>query len=602
MIRALRELYALLDADQRRQLRALQALVIAMSLMEVVSVLSVGPFMAMVGNLHQVRGDGLLGRLYRWSGVDSVERFVLLTGGACLLALVLSTLVSMYTLWRLNMYGTLVGSELGVRLFDHYMRQPWLFHAGTNTSQLTNRIAGEVQRVTYNIINAFLLLNAKALLAIVMGVAVFAVNPAMGAMGIVLFTTAYMGLYKVARRKLARNGRNITEYQGRRFRLMAEGFGGIKDTLLLGRQRIFTRRFSEASRIYAIANGSSQVIAQLPRYAVELLAFGSVILLVIYLTLVHRGDMGIVLPMLSMYALAGFKLLPAFQQVYSSAAQIKAALPALDSIKDDLRSSLPRLASRGDELESAAMPPLVPEKESRLHSVSFRYPGANAPALRRVDLAIPARKVIGIVGSSGSGKSTAIDLLLGLTEPSDGSLLVDGVPIDAGNRRAWQNSLGFVAQSVFLSDSSIRDNIAFGLPPEEIDDAKVAFVAGLAHLDELVASLPEGLDTTVGERGVQLSGGQRQRIGIARALYNDAQVLVFDEATSALDGITERIIMDAIHDLGGSKTVVLVAHRLATVRQCDWIYMLEAGRVVDQGSYDDLVRNNSTFKAMAEHA
>lgn len=602
MMRALRELYALLTPEQRRRLLALQLLVIGMSVMEVVSVMSIGPFMAMVGNLQQIHGDGLLARAYRATGIASPTQFVLLTGAFSLVALTVSTLLSMYTLWRLSMYGTMVGAELGVRLFSHYMRQPWLFHAQTNTSQLTSRIVGEVQRVTYNIINAFMHLNAKVLMTAAMAAAVIAVNPIVAVVGLALFGGAYLGLYSFVRSKLALNGRRISESQARRFKLMAEGFGGIKDTLLLGRQGIFTRRFAEASREYSLANGSSQVIAQIPRHAVELLAFGSVILLVIYLTVAHGGDMGVVLPLLSIYALAGLKLLPAFQQVYSSATQIRAALPALDSIKEDLRCSLHEAARAGTQQDAAPSGSLVPRREVRLQAVGFRFPGAARPALREVDLTIPAMKVVGIVGSSGAGKSTAIDLLLGLIQPTEGQLLVDGVPVGPDNLRAWQNGVGFVAQSIFLADASIRENIAFGLPPEDIDDAKVEQVARMARLDELLATLPRGLDTTVGERGVQLSGGQRQRIGIARALYGDAQVLVLDEATSALDGITERLIMDAIHDFGGQKTVVMVAHRLATVRKCDWIYMLDAGRVVDEGDYDTLISKNATFRVMAEHA
>ena len=217
-------------------------------------------------------------------------------------------------------------------------------------------------------------------------------------------------------------------------------------------------------------------------------------------------------------------------------------------------------------------------------------------------MTIGVNKVIGLVGASGSGKSTAIDLLLGLIQPEKGELLVDGEPITDQQLRAWQNSLGFVPQSIFLADSSIRENIAFGLPPELVDEEKVQRAATMAHLDELLAELPDGLNTRVGERGVQLSGGQRQRIGIARALYHDADVLILDEATSALDGITEKLIMDAIHDFSGKKTIIMIAHRLATVKKCDSIYLLANGQVTDQGTYSELCKRNDVFKRMADHA
>ena len=602
MFKSLKELYALLEPAQQRRLRTLQALVILMSLAEVLSVMSIGPFMALVGNLNQLVGEGVLAQVYRWTGVASATQFVVLAGAASLAALTTSALVSMYTLWKLSMFGVLVGAQLGNRLYAHYMVQPWLFHASGNSAQLTNKIAQEAQRVTNGIINAFMQLNAKLFMASVMAVAILVYNPAVAIVGVSLFALAYLGLYKLVRMRLERNGQDVSKYQTLRFMLMAEGFGGIKDALLLGRQRTFTERFTQASQRFAVANASNQIISQVPRYAVELLAFGSVIALVMYLMVAHQGDVGTILPVLSVYALAGMKLLPAFQQVYSSITQIRGSIPALDSIKDDLRHSLLATGASNAPTGEAGAEHLVPTHSIQLRGVRFQYPNTERFALNQLNITIPANKVVGLVGASGSGKSTAIDVLLGLVTPQEGALLVDGEPIQAHNLRAWQNSLGFVAQSIYLADSSIRANIAFGLPPEAIDDEKVSRAADMAHLTDLLNTLPQGLDTFVGERGVQLSGGQRQRIGIARALYHDADVLVLDEATSALDGITEKTIMDAVHDFGGKKTIIMVAHRLATVKQCDWIFMLQDGQVVDEGTYQTLVQRNDTFRRMAAHA
>lgn len=602
MFKSLKTLYALLEPAQRRRLHTLQALVILMSLAEVLSVMSIGPFMALVGNLNQLQGEGLLAQVYRWTGVASATQFVVLAGAASLAALATSALISMYTLWRLSMYGALVGAQLGNRLYANYMAQPWLFHASGNSAQLTNKISQETQRVTVYIIGAFMQLNAKLILASVMAVAILVYNPAVALIGVSLFALAYLGLYRLVRMRLEQNGRNVSKYQALRFMLMAEGFGGIKDALLLGRQRTFTERFAKASNHFAVAHASSQIISQVPRYAVELLAFGSVIALVMYLMVAHQGDVGTILPVLSVYALAGMKLLPAFQQVYSSITQIRSTIPALDSIKDDLRNSLLATGANSAPSGEYGAEHLVPTQSIQLQGVRFQYPNAERLALNQLNITIPANKVVGLVGASGSGKSTAIDVLLGLVTPQEGALLVDGAPIQAHNLRAWQNSVGFVAQSIFLADSSIRANIAFGLPPEAIDEEKVRRAADMAHLTDLLNTLPQGLDTFVGERGVQLSGGQRQRIGIARALYHDADVLVLDEATSALDGITEKMIMDAVHDFGGKKTIVMVAHRLATVKQCDWIFMLQDGQVVDEGTYQTLVQRNDAFKRMASHA
>jgi HlyD family secretion protein len=378
---------------------------------------------------------------------------------------------------------------------------------------------------------------------------------------------------------------------------MNEGFGGIKDTLLLGRQGHFIRSFTLANTEMARATGNSQVLSQVPRFAMELMAFGAVIGLVLYLLKSYQGDLGSILPLLSIYALAGFKLLPTVQQVYASSTQVRSSMAALDNLYDDLKASQ-TTASAGIRVNQR----WVPRESITLEQVSFTYPGTQHPALLGMNIRIPTNAVVGFVGSSGSGKSTTIDLLLGLITPDQGQLLIDGKPVIDENRRQWQNVLGYVPQSIFLADASITENIAFGLPAEEVDSARVERVAGMAHLDELLSSLPQGLATRVGERGVQLSGGQRQRIGIARALYQDAQVLVLDEATSALDGVTEKLVMDAIHDFAGDKTIIMIAHRLATVRQCDIIFLLKDGALLDKGTYGELHERNPTFRQMAENA
>ena len=596
MFSQLKELYSLLTNDQRKNLLRLQILVVLMSFAEIASVVSIGPFMALVGDISLLQGEGRMANLYRATGFENPRDFLFWLGIGVLVVLTIAACISMFTIWRLSIYGAQVGAELGSRLFRHYMYQPWLFHASGSSSQLTNRIVQESGRITSNIINPLMQMNAKLVMAVFMTLAIFLYNPLVAVTGLFLFSFAYMLLYKIVRRHLVRNGRHISEANQMRFKLMGEGFGGIKDALLLGRQRIFTERFEVESEKLAAALGTTQALGQVPRYAIELIAFSGVIFLVLYLLSAHQGNLGEILPILSVYALAGFKLLPAFQQVYTGLSQIRGNLAAFDAVRDDLRASSWTVAT------SCAPPAtrLAPRDEIRFDSVVFRYPDKEEPALKSIDLIIPANRVIGLVGASGSGKSTAIDLLLGLMAPQEGRVLIDGQPLTEENVRNWQNSLGFVPQSIFLADSSIRENIAFGLPPEAVDEGKVNRAANMAHLDELLAELPQGLDTRVGERGIQLSGGQRQRIGIARALYHDADVLVLDEATSALDGITEKLIMDAIHDFSGKKTIIMIAHRLSTVKQCDSIYLLTNGSVTDHGSYKELSDRNDVFKRMAE--
>ena len=596
MFSQLKELYSLLTNDQRKKLRRLQILVVLMAFAEIAGVVSIGPFMALVGDISQLQGEGILADLYRATGLEDPRDFLFWVGIGVLIVLAVAASISMFTIWRLSMYGAQVGAELGNRLFRHYMYQPWLFHASGSSSQLTNRIAQESTRITSLIINPLMQMNAKLVMALFLTLAIFLYNPVVALSGLVLFSGAYVLLYKSVRRRLVRNGRHISEAQQMRFKLMGEGFGGIKDALLLGRQKVFTDRFQAECEKFAAAQGTTQALGQVPRYAMELIAFGGIIFLVLYLLSSHEGNLGTILPVLSVYALAGFKLLPAFQQAYTGLSQIRGNLAAFDAVRDDLRASSLTVAKSSVPTGQR----LAPKSEIRFDNVVFSYPGKEDPALKNLNITIPANKVTGLVGASGSGKSTAIDLLLGLIEPQQGKVLVDGQPVTKDNCRQWQNSLGFVPQSIFLSDSSITENIAFGLPPENVDEDKVKRAATMAHLDELLEQLPDGLATRVGERGVQLSGGQKQRIGIARALYHDADVLVLDEATSALDGITEKLIMDAIHDFAGKKTIIMIAHRLATVRQCDSLYLLEQGRVTGHGTYDELASENTTFQRMAK--
>ncbi|SES34763.1 HlyD family secretion protein [Vreelandella subterranea] len=598
MFSRVKKLYWLLTSEQRKKLLRLQVLVVLMAFAEVAGVAAIGPFMAVVGDISRLEGESTLAQLYTASGMETPRQFLFWLGIAVLMALTCAALISMYATWRLALYAQQVGAELSIRLYQHYMQQPWLFHASGSSSQLTNKIAQETGRITNSIIQPLMQMNAKGVMAVVMAITIFLYNPLVAIAGLFIFGVAYFVLYRTVRKRLTQNGKVITRTNQLRFKLMNEGFGGIKDTLLLGRQADFNQRFAETSREMGVARGVTAGLAQVPRYAMELIAFGAVIFLVLYLLAAHDGNLGQILPVLSVYALAGFKLLPAFQQIYTSLANVKGNIAAFDSLENDLAASQNATAGK----PAAAAGKLSPKQRITLENIHFAYPGKEEKALDGLTLEIPRNQVIGLVGASGSGKSTAIDVLLGLMLPQQGALKVDGEILTGDRLRAWQNSVGFVPQAIFLADASIRENIAFGLSSSEIDEGRVLRAAQMAHLDELLERLPDGLDTRVGERGIQLSGGQRQRIGIARALYDDAEVLVLDEATSALDGITEKLVMEAINDFAGKKTIIMIAHRLATVKQCDCIYLLKDGQVDSQGTYDELAERSTIFQRMTEHA
>ncbi len=599
MFKVLKEVFSLLNKEQRRRFYILQILIILMAFAEIIGIASIIPFMTLVGDLSILQQDNLIARVYQYSKITSEEEFIFLLGVGVLIMLFFSAAISMVTTWKLSMFSNKVGTEIADRLFTYYLRQGWLFHASGSSAQLTKKIANESQRVTVGILMPIVNLNARIVLVLFIAVAIFLYDPKVAITGLSVFAIAYIFLYKVVRKRLQNNGKAISVVLESRFRLMNEGFGGIKDVLLLGREADFISRFNQTGQTLANSQGTNLALARVPRYFMELLAFGSMIALLLYLIANHGGNLGMILPVLSVYALASFKLLPAFQEIYANFAQIKGSFPAFESIKQDLSESYFQTLENKSPLSQEK---LHPKRSLKIENIFFTYPEKGQLALNNLSISINAKSVIGIVGPSGSGKSTLIDVLLGLIAPQKGRLLIDGEEITSLNLRAWQNTIGFVPQSIFLSEGSIAENVAFGVPYDQINFEQVNKALKLAHLDVFVQGLENGFYEKVGERGVQLSGGQRQRIGIARALYHEADVLVFDEATSALDGITEKLIMEAIQDFAGQKTIIMIAHRLKTVEKCDQIFFINQGEVVDKGTYSELISNNSMFKKMAEHA
>ena len=598
MFKIVKQLFNLLTTGQRKRFYVLQILVLLMAFAEIFGVVSIIPFMALVGDMSQLKKETLIAQLYQVSGINSEMQFVFLLGLGVLVMLFFSAIISMITTWRLSVFGNKVGVEIADRLYAHYLKQVWLFHASGSSAQLTKKIAIEAQRVTGGIIVPLMHMNARIVLSFLMCLSILSYDPKVAIIGLVIFAVSYFILFKVVRMRLQFNGKAISEVNEQRFRLMNSGFGGIKDVLLLGRANYFINNFNQMGQTLAYSQGTNTALAQVPRYFMELVAFGSMIALVLYLIASHNGNLGIILPIISVYALTTFKLLPAFQQIYSSIAGIKSNIAAFDSIQQDLIDSI----QTKPELTRQEQSYFHPKHKISLENITFTYPGIEEPTLKNLNMSISAKSVIGIVGPSGSGKSTLIDILLGLVQPQKGQLRIDTTIINDQNLRSWQNSIGFVVQSIFLSEGTIAENVAFGISEDQIDLDRVKRALKLSHLTDLLESLEHGIYTKVGERGVKLSGGQRQRIGIARALYHEAEVLVFDEATSSLDGITEKLIMEAIQNFSGQKTIIMIAHRLKTVQKCDKIFFMQKGKIVDQGTYKELIETNEHFKKMTAHA
>ena len=421
------------------------------------------------------------------------------------------------------------------------------------------------------------------------------VNPAATAMVLVLFGAVYGAAIALNARGLQRLGRLRAEANRARFRVTQEALGGIKDVKVLGHEARFFDRFVVPSRALARYTIWVQLLGEVPRYVLYMLTICGTICVTLIL-LPPRDSNGAVdwsssLPVIGLFALAALRMLPELSRLYGSATQIGYGSAAIDRLYEDL--SGPAVAFP----QGCDRPPLALTSRLDLKGVSYRYPNAARMGLETVSFTVEAGEMIGVVGKTGSGKTTLADTVLGLLEPTDGELIVDGMAITDENRRSWMASVGYVAQDIFLADASVAENIAFGVAPECIDRARLQHAGRIAQIHEFVEKdLPQGYDTRIGERGIRLSGGQRQRIGIARALYRDVSFLLFDEATSALDTVTEAEVMAAVLALKRQMTVMIIAHRLSTLRGCDRIFVMEAGRVVATGSWLDLHRSSAVFQ------
>ena len=594
MLKSILEFFSLLTPDQRKRFFILQILLIIMTVAEVVSIFSITPFMAIVGDPSILQRENFLSMLYLKSNLDEPYEFIFYLGLVVLTILTISAFISIFITWRLAMFATKIGVEIGDSLYSHYLNQDWLFHTKENSSNLTKKIANEATRLTTEFILPLMYVNARFFLTLLIVLMLFLYDPIILIISLIVFSSAYIIIFKLARRRLETNSKDISDMFSERFKLMNEGFGGIKEVLLLDKSDFFKKRFIKTGKKLSNGLGVNRAVALIPRYFMELLGFASMVILVIYLISNYKGNLGLIMPILSIYAIAGVKLLPALQQIYNGIATAKGNLSAYESIREDLINIKTVTVQKVEANQQV----WSKNNEISLKNITFNYPEKKTIALKNISLVIKPNTTVGFVGTSGSGKSTLIDVIIGLIKPQQGEILIDGIPLIKKNLRAWQNKIGIVPQTIFLTEGTIVENVAFGIPDDLINHEQVKKALKLAHLEEWVLELENGIYSKVGERGIQLSGGQRQRIGIARALYYEADVLVFDEATSALDGITEKAIINAIHDLTGKKTVIMIAHKLGILKKCDQIFLMNKGSIVDSGNYQQLLEKNEEFKKM----
>lgn len=585
------QLWRHLSRRRQRQFGVLLGLMVISAFAEVVSLGAVLPFIGILTVPERVFNHPVVADLAQALGIATADQLVLPLTIVFATAALIAGAIRIFLLWVTTRLAVVSGADLSIEVYRRTLYQPYWVHAARNSSDTISGITSKVNITVFGVLLPLLtLISSFVLLAAVM-IALIVIDPVIALVAIVGFGASYGLVTWLTRRRLERNSLRIAFEQTQVIKALQEGLGGIRDVLLDGTQPIYCDVYRQADHPLRQAHGNNIFIGGSPRFAME--ALGMVLIAVLaYVLSRHAGGVATALPALGALALGAQRLLPALQQIYSAWASIVGSRASLAGTIELLDQPLP-----ADVLQPTSAP-LRFQKDIRFNAVRFRYTNDGPWVLDGLNLVISKGARVGFVGSTGSGKSTTLDLLMGLLMPTQGVLLVDGHPIRGKRIRAWQRTIAHVPQNIFLADTTLAENIAFGVPRGDIDMDRVRQVARQAQIAEFIESRPEGYNAYVGERGIRLSGGQRQRIGIARALYKQATVLVFDEATSALDNATEQSVMDAITALNRDLTVLLIAHRLTTVRRCDSIVELEGGRVVAQGTYDQLLERSPSFRSI----
>jgi ATP-binding cassette, subfamily B, bacterial PglK len=590
-----RMILLLLDRRERRQFWLLTAFMVVVALAEVVGISAVLVLLNVIAEPTNIQTNGALRLLYVNGGFTSDFGFMVGLSLIVLLVVLLGLAIKAVGTYAGIRFSSMRGYTVSTRLLGAYLNQPYAWFLSRNSSEVAKNVLVEVDGLVARVISpAIRMLSSTMMVLVIVGLLMI-VDPLVTLLAAGLLGSSYAMVYLGLRGMLRRLGDDLIRAFSERFRISQEAFGGIKEVKLLGLEETYMHLYEDAARRSGRSQATIGVAYELPRFALEAITFGTLLALILLLLFRSGGDMVEIVPTLGVFALSVMRLLPALQQIYHAVASIRGARTILETVVKDYSASPSIIAG-----EAEAGAPLQLEHQLKLAKIDFAYDAAGRPALRGLDLKIDARTTVGIVGGTGAGKTTLVDLVLGLLSPDAGTLTVDQTEITPANMRAWQKSVGYVPQAIFLTDDTIAANIAFGVPREQIDHEAVERASRTAALHDFVMNeLSDGYGTTVGERGVRLSGGQRQRIGIARALYRNPSLLIMDEATSALDNITERAVMQAIQNIRTDKTIILIAHRLTTVRACDTIFLMEQGRIMAQGTYDELVSGNETFRKLA---
>jgi len=580
-----KKLLFLLTPKERKRAFLLTIIMLIMALLDMIGVASILPFIAILTNPSLVETNIILNIIFEASsvvGVENAQQFLFFLGVTVFIILISSLAFKALTTYLQVHFIEMCQYNLSKKLVEGYLFQPYSWFLSRHSADLGKTILSEVSTVISSGVGPILELISRGFVAAALISLLLIADPKLTIIVGISLGVIYWLIFSFIRVYLKRFGAERLRNNESRFKSISEAFGAAKEVKVGGLEQAYIKSYSVPAHSFAKINSYVLLISTLPRFFLEAVAFGGILIIVLY-QMSQTENFNNILPIISLYVFAGYRMIPALQQIYVSFNQLTFVGPSLDKLYDDFKK-IKTVKPDQDQGQ------IFLNKTIDLKSISYTYPNISRTTLKDINLSIPAKSTIGLIGATGSGKTTTVDIILGLLEAQKGTLVVDGQIITKKNSRSWQRSIGYVPQHIFLSDDTIASNIAFGVEPKNIDHAAVEKASKIANLHQFVLDeLPAKYQTTIGERGIRLSGGQRQRIGIARALYHDPLVLILDEATSSLDNETEKAVMDAVNNLRKEITIILIAHRLNTVKNCDTIFKLDKGQLVGAGTFDEII-------------
>lgn len=589
----IKKILNILNKKDKRKLVLLLLLILVLGFFEVAGIASVLPFMELLSKPDALESSQILTQVYDRLKFESYSNFVIFTGSFIIATITFANLLGLFLQYYQLKFCWNISHRMSTNLLKVYSKKPYSFYLKQNTSDLRAYLLNEVLTLTSGVIIPIIEFISRSVICVIILGLLLVISPLATVVMGGLLGGSYMLIYITQRKVLKRLGKEKIESNANRFRYLEEMLTGIKTVKTYAAQKFFFERFENESKKFSLIEPRVQMTYATPKFILEILSIGGVLAVTMYF-FVTSGDLLKSLPRLALYAIAGFRLLPALQKAFSAIAKVKHSMPSLHKLYDDLL-----IARDLEDVQEKSVTPMSFEKQIELKDISFQYDNGGNQILNKLSLNIKKGDTVAFVGSTGSGKTTLIDILTGLLSPSAGELVIDDTLVTPENIESWQRNIAYVPQDVYLYDDTIKANVTFGNVKHAYDEDRMIRALEMAGISQFILKeLPDGLNAMIGERGVRLSGGQRQRLGLARALYSKPTLLVLDEATSALDNITEKGIIESLLSLPKEITIVIIAHRLSTVQHANTIFILENGGIVGKGTYKELVESNQTFKEM----